>query len=125
MTIFVRDQDRARAFYVDVLGWDLLSDENYTGVDGELLRWLEVRPPHGQTAVTLAAARSSLREVRSQSSLTLRASELETTVIELKRRGVVFTSEITQSPMAKYTHFSDPDGYIWTVQELRLRSTWR
>src|SRR4051794_41352029 len=43
----VADQDAARAFYTDKLGWEVRSDESF-GENGEM-RWLEVAPP-GSTA---------------------------------------------------------------------------
>ncbi len=43
----VSDQEAARAFYVDVLGFEVRADEPF-GEDGQL-RWLEVAPP-GSTA---------------------------------------------------------------------------
>jgi lactoylglutathione lyase len=43
----VADQDAARAFYTDKLGWELRGDDRY-GENGEM-RWLEVAPP-GPTA---------------------------------------------------------------------------
>lgn len=45
VSVPVSSQDRAREFYVQGLGWDLLSDEEYE-LAGQQFRWLEVRP-HG------------------------------------------------------------------------------
>ena len=44
----VSNQDRARDFYVNVLGFDLVRDDNEPG-----LRWVQVSPPGGQTSLTL------------------------------------------------------------------------
>src|SRR5215207_1996925 len=43
----VADQDAARAFYTEKLGWEVRSDDRF-GENGEM-RWLEVAPP-GSTA---------------------------------------------------------------------------
>jgi predicted enzyme related to lactoylglutathione lyase len=43
----VADQDAARAFYTEKLGWEVRGDDSY-GEGGEM-RWLEVAPP-GSTA---------------------------------------------------------------------------
>ena len=45
----VSDQDRARDFYVDVLGFELLADTEM----GPDMRWVMVSPPGAQTALTL------------------------------------------------------------------------
>src|ERR687894_518854 len=43
----VADQDAARAFYTEKLGWEVRGDDRF-GENGEM-RWLEVAPP-GSTA---------------------------------------------------------------------------
>ena len=53
VSVPVRNQDQAKDFYVHGLGWDLLSDEGYELAEEDRLRWLEVRPHGGQTAITL------------------------------------------------------------------------
>jgi catechol 2,3-dioxygenase-like lactoylglutathione lyase family enzyme len=53
VSVPVSSQDRTRDYYVRGLGWDLLSDEEYELSEGQQLRWLEVRPRGGQTAITL------------------------------------------------------------------------
>ena len=59
VSVPVSSQDHAKEFYVNGLGWDLLSDEAHELGDGQQQRWLEVRPPGGQTAITLVLADSS------------------------------------------------------------------
>ncbi|MGH9112772.1 MAG: VOC family protein, partial [Acidimicrobiales bacterium] len=53
-TIYVDDQDRAKAFYVDTLGFELMDDRPMGEVGGP--RWLEVRPPGAETSVVLYQA---------------------------------------------------------------------
>lgn len=120
VSVPVSSQDQAREFYVSRLGWDLLSDEEYELAAGQPLRWLEVRPPGGQTAITLVLADQAMR-AGSMAGMTLRASDLESTVAELARRGVVMTREIQQTPWAKHASFQDPDGNTWVIQEILTR----
>ena len=49
MSMPVSDQDRAKAFYVDVLGFELVSDTQMSPD----MRWVMVRPRGGQSAITL------------------------------------------------------------------------
>ena len=120
VSVPVSSQDRAREFYVNGLGWDLLSDEAYELGGGQQQRWLEVRPPGGQTAITLVLEDSSLK-AGSAKGMILRAVALESTVAELAGRGVATTQEIQETPWAKYTSFQDPDGNSWVIQEPRSR----
>ena len=43
VSVPVRNQDRAKDFYVHGLGWDLLSDEEYELAEENRLRWPRVR----------------------------------------------------------------------------------
>src|SRR4051795_9406110 len=49
----VADQDAARAFYTDKLGWEVRGDDRF-GEDGEM-RWLEVAPPGSTARLALTA----------------------------------------------------------------------
>ena len=118
VSVPVSDQDRAKDFYVNALRWDLLSDESYE-MGGAYMRWLEVRPPNGQTAITLVATDEA--EAGTMKCLTLRATDLNATVAELAGRGVLMAHEIRENPGLKYTSFEDPDGNTWTVEEVRSR----
>ena len=119
VSVPVSSQDQAREFYVHGLGWDLLSDEEYELGAGQRLRWLEVRPRGGQTAITLVLEDDMMR-AGSMKGMILRASSLESTVAELTGRGVTFTQEIQEGPWARYVSFQDPDGNSWVIQELRV-----
>jgi predicted enzyme related to lactoylglutathione lyase len=120
VSVPVRSQDQAKQFYVHGLGWDLLSDGDYELAGGQRLRWLEVRPRDGQTAITLVLEDDTMK-AGSMKGLILRASSLESTAAELAGRGVVMTQEIQETPWARYTSFQDPDGNSWVIQELRSR----
>src|SRR3989442_447362 len=51
LTVPVADQERAKQFYVDTLGFTLLLDQQMGPV-----RWLQVAPEGAQTTFTLASA---------------------------------------------------------------------
>jgi predicted enzyme related to lactoylglutathione lyase len=120
VSVPVRSQDQAKEFYVHGLGWELLSDEGYELAGGQRLRWLEVRPRSGQTAITLVLEDDTLK-VGSMKGMILRTGDLESTVADLAERGVVMTDEIQETPWAKYTSFQDSDGNSWVIQEVRSR----
>ena len=56
VAIVVEDHDRAIAWFVDVLGFDLVEDSPSLTNDGRSKRWVVVRPPGGQTGILLAQA---------------------------------------------------------------------
>lgn len=54
VSINVADQERAKKFYTEVLGFELLSDQPMNGPgDPDGPRWIEVRPPGASTRVVL------------------------------------------------------------------------
>ena len=56
VTIVVDEYDPAIAFFVDVLGFELVEDSASVTTDGREKRWVEVRPPGAETGVLLARA---------------------------------------------------------------------
>ena len=51
VSIFVENQDRAKAFYTETLGMDLISDDEiWPGADS---RWLSVAPAGAETQIVL------------------------------------------------------------------------
>lgn len=101
----VTDQDRARDFYVDVLGLELLSDQ----VMGPDMRWVQVAPRGGRTSLTLVnwfptMAAGSLR------GMVLETDDLDGDIAALTERGVMIDGGVQQAPWGRYVQFSDPDG---------------
>ncbi|MCU1397097.1 MAG: lactoylglutathione lyase-like lyase, partial [Acidimicrobiales bacterium] len=56
VAIIVEDYDVAIAFFVDVLGFELVEDAPSLTNDGRSKRWVVVRPPGATTAILLAQA---------------------------------------------------------------------
>lgn len=56
ITIVVDDYDDAIAFFVGVLGFDLVEDSPSLTNDGRSKRWVVLRPPGAETGILLARA---------------------------------------------------------------------
>jgi len=123
----VSDQDRAKAFYVEQAGFDLLVDHSA----GDF-RVVQVTPKGSSCSVALMrnpAAAGSLQ------GLHLVVSDIDAAQAELRGRGVE-TSELfhfvegEQRPgpdpgrgdYNTFFSFSDPDGTGWMVQEVAGRA---
>lgn len=108
-TVIVSDQDAARAFYVDVLGWKVGTDN----LMGPGMRWLTVVPPGGTTELVLATPTwgGPERPPGGYVGITLVAPDIETAYAELRAKGVRFKEPVTTMPWgSKATWFFDPDG---------------
>ncbi len=111
LSLPVADQDRARDFYVDVLGFDLVRD-NPMGPDS---RWVQVAPKGGQTSITLVTWFPTMPP-GSAKGLVVETDDLAGDVAELKAKGVQI-EDIQQQPWARFVTFDDPDGNGIVLQE--------
>jgi catechol 2,3-dioxygenase-like lactoylglutathione lyase family enzyme len=101
----VSDQERARDFYVDVLGFDLLRQNEM----GPGRQWIQVVPSGGQTSITLVTWFDSM-PAGSLDGLVLHTDDLDAQVADLISRGVDVPDGIQQEPWGRFAVFADPDG---------------
>lgn len=123
----VADQDLAKKFYVDELGWNLIVDHRA----GEDFRVVQVVPPGSGCAIALMrneAAAGSL------SGLHLVVKDIDAARAEFRERGVEASElfhfdEGGQTPgpdperrdYNTFFSFNDPEGTSWLVQEVTSR----
>ena len=112
ISVFVRDQDRAKTFYTEKLGFELKVDAPLG--PGSSARWIAVAPPGGQTELILYLIDENWQHYASSmgktQSLTLAVSDMETTHRELLSRGVKFVSDPDRQPWGTYATIEDSEG---------------
>nr|5UMP_A Chain A, Glyoxalase/bleomycin resisance protein/dioxygenase [Streptomyces sp. CB03234]5UMP_B Chain B, Glyoxalase/bleomycin resisance protein/dioxygenase [Streptomyces sp. CB03234]5UMX_A Chain A, Glyoxalase/bleomycin resisance protein/dioxygenase [Streptomyces sp. CB03234]5UMX_B Chain B, Glyoxalase/bleomycin resisance protein/dioxygenase [Streptomyces sp. CB03234]5UMY_A Chain A, Glyoxalase/bleomycin resisance protein/dioxygenase [Streptomyces sp. CB03234]5UMY_B Chain B, Glyoxalase/bleomycin len=101
----VSDQEKAKDFYVETVGFDLLADQ--PGVHG---RWLQVAPKGADTSLVLVdwfptMPPGSLR------GLLLRTDDVDADCARLQERGVAVDGP-KNTPWGRQAMFSDPDGNV-------------
>jgi catechol 2,3-dioxygenase-like lactoylglutathione lyase family enzyme len=106
------DQERARQFYVDALGLELVRDD--TSIPG--MRWVQVRPPGGGTALTLVTWFESM-PAGSLRGLALGVTDLQAHYETLTARGVEFEGPPTRQPWGIEAVVHDPDGNGIVLQQ--------
>ena len=104
-SIPVTDQDRARSFYVDQLGFDVLVDRPM----GPDARWLQLGPPGSETSVALVTWFDTMPPGAAD-GIVLETDDLEGDVDRLRERGVAIDGDIEERPWGRYVTFTDPDG---------------
>jgi catechol 2,3-dioxygenase-like lactoylglutathione lyase family enzyme len=112
----VSDQDRARDFYVDVLGMDLLRDAQMQPG----MRWVQVAPRGGEATITLVTWIESMA-AGSYRGLVLETDDLDADVERLRGHGLEFPDGIQQQPWGRYVTFADPDGNGLVLQATTAR----
>jgi catechol 2,3-dioxygenase-like lactoylglutathione lyase family enzyme len=104
VSVPVSDQDRSLAFYVDVLGLELLDDSPM----GPTMRWVRVAPKLAQTSITLVTWFPSMVP-GSLKGLLFNTDNLEDDVDRIRAAGVE-VSEVQEEAWGRYVTFDDPDG---------------
>jgi catechol 2,3-dioxygenase-like lactoylglutathione lyase family enzyme len=113
VSVPVSDQDRAKRFYADTLGFSVDIDSSF----GDGMRWVMLRPPGSGTAVTLVTWFETMPAGSLKGSV-LACDDLEKTLAELTARGVTFNeSEVQEAPWGRFKTFGDPDGNGWVLQQ--------
>jgi catechol 2,3-dioxygenase-like lactoylglutathione lyase family enzyme len=111
----VSDIDRAKAFYVDQVGF--VADHDHTVSDE--IRFVQITPPG--SACSIAFGRGiSAAEPGSVDALQLVVDDVEQARAELVARGVE-VSDVEVLPWGSFVYFRDPDGNAWSVQQIPPR----
>jgi catechol 2,3-dioxygenase-like lactoylglutathione lyase family enzyme len=114
ISVPVTDQDRAKSFYTQKLGFSAMMDSSFAGGD---MRWVMLRPPAGATAITLVTWFDTM-PAGSLRGAVLGCDELEETLADLEARGVTFNEdEVQEAPWGRWKTFDDPDGNSWVLQQ--------
>jgi catechol 2,3-dioxygenase-like lactoylglutathione lyase family enzyme len=112
VSVPVSDQDRAKAFYVDKLGFELVREDD--SVPG--LRWVQVAPEASGTALTLVTWFESM-PAGSLRGLVLTSNDLQADYEQLVAKGVEFDEPPRRQPWATEAVLHDPDGNSLVLQQ--------
>jgi catechol 2,3-dioxygenase-like lactoylglutathione lyase family enzyme len=122
VSLWVRDQEEARSFYADKLGFDVREDVTLPDMGG--FRWLTVGPA-GQDDIAVALmdipgppvfdeeTRDQIQKLLAKGAsggLFFTTDDVQGTYEELKERGVEFTQEPTEQPYGLDAGFRDVSG---------------
>jgi catechol 2,3-dioxygenase-like lactoylglutathione lyase family enzyme len=112
VTVPVADVDRAKAFYVDQVGFEVEQDVR---ID-EDHRFVELVPPGSPCSIALTAgyvdaAPGSLRGAQ------FTVADADAAHGFLRDRGVE-VSDVQTFPWGRFCFFTDPDGNTWSVHEV-------
>lgn len=133
VSIPVKDQELARRFYTDVLGFEIDEDKSYP--DGQ--RWLTIKAPGAQTKVVLFGAPQEHEHEHGAADemagccgsggcgscgvdyqwtgMVLGTADIEASYRELNGRGVQFLQEPQEKPWGRDALFADPDGNVFSL----------
>jgi len=111
VSIAVTDQEKSLEFYTEKLGFKLTVDEAFD----KNSRWLELKPPGGQTRVVLLKAKPGDARIGSLTNIVFTSDDIEKTYFDLKVKGVQFKEPPNKQSWGMFTQFTDPDGNVFVL----------
>ena len=112
VAIPVTDVDRAKAFYVDRVGFH--ADHDYQVSD--TLRFVQLTPPGSACSIVLGTGITQMPP-GSQQGVQCVVADVEAARQQLIAQGVQ-ASDVDVQPWGSFVTFSDPDGNTWSLQQL-------
>jgi catechol 2,3-dioxygenase-like lactoylglutathione lyase family enzyme len=108
----VTDVDRAKAFYVDQVGFNADHDHKVS----DSLRFVQLTPPGSGCSIVIGTGITDMTP-GSQKGLQLVVDDVEAIRDALRGRGVE-TTDVDDMPWGRFIFFSDPDGNGWAIQQI-------
>jgi catechol 2,3-dioxygenase-like lactoylglutathione lyase family enzyme len=121
VAIVVEDYDAAIAFFVDLLGFELVEDSPSLTNDGRPKRWVVVRPPGAETGILLAQAdgdeqRAAVgNQTAGRVGFFLRVEDFEAAYRRMTAGGVAFVTAPRTEAYGRVAVFRDIAGNKWDL----------
>jgi catechol 2,3-dioxygenase-like lactoylglutathione lyase family enzyme len=112
VAIPVSDVDRAKAFYVDQVGFNADHDHQVN----ENLRFVQLTPPGSACSIVMGTGITEMAP-GSQKGVQVVVEDVAAARKQLIDNGVT-VSEIDVQPWGSFVFFADPDGNGWALQQL-------
>jgi len=114
--LYVTNQDEAKAFWTEKLGFQVVSEED----NGQGFRWIEVAPKDAETSIILHnkefVAKMSPELNLGTPSLMFFTKNLEDLYNNLSTKNVT-VGELVNMPFGKVFNFADDEGNYFAVME--------
>jgi catechol 2,3-dioxygenase-like lactoylglutathione lyase family enzyme len=111
----VTDVDRAKAFYVDQVGFHADHDVQVN----DAVRFVQLTPPGSACSIAMGTGITEMTP-GSQRGVQVVVEDAAAARRQLLDHGVE-ASEVDVQPWGSFVNFSDPDGNSWTLQQLPPR----
>jgi predicted enzyme related to lactoylglutathione lyase len=112
----VSDVDRAKAFYVDQVGFNADYDHRMEGG----IRFVQLTPPGSACSIAIGTGLGSDAAPGSVQGMQMVVADIDEARARLVAGGVE-AGDVQNFPWGRFVFFSDPDGNRWSVQEIVRR----
>lgn len=111
VSLTVRDQDRALAFWTEQVGFLIATDQPFDDTQ----RWIELRIPGADTRVVLFTPAGHEDRIGGFASLAFWSDDLDATYARLTAAGVETLGPPRRESWGASLLFKDPDGTTFVV----------
>lgn len=120
VSIFVSDQERAKEFYTNVLGFELREEAPL--YPGASVKWISVAPPGAQTEAILYLPDENWEHYRQvvgkSQAVTFSVTDINAVHSDLRDKGVKFVQEPKVEPWGTFAQIEDSEGnHLLLVEE--------
>ncbi|MCW5635092.1 MAG: VOC family protein [Rubrivivax sp.] len=111
ISVPVTDQQRAKRFYTEVLGFELVRESPM----GPGTSWIQLAPPGQGVTIALVTWFETMKPGGLQGVM-VNTDDIDAEREVLRSRGLEL-GEIRQEPWGRYVMFADPDGNGWILRQ--------
>lgn len=111
VSVPVKDQDRALAFWTEKVGLRVITDQPM----GPGLRWIELKIPGAQTGLVLFTPQGHEDRVGTFSGISFSTEDVEALHERLSRLGVEFVQPPRKEPWGTSSVFKDSEGNTFVL----------
>ena len=108
----VTDVDRAKAFYVDALGWNGDFDQRVS----DTLRFVQVTPPGSACSIAFGEGLTDMIP-GTMKGLQIVIPDADAALEHLRSNGIE-AQGVDEQAWGRFVFFTDPDGNGWSLQQL-------
>lgn len=112
VSVPVKDQERAKKFFVETLEFIVVRDDPY--MEGS--RWIELAPKGAQTSISLVTWFEGMPAGGLQ-GIVLKATDIEKAHDTIAHSAATEVTDIDKAPWGSSFMFNDPEGNGWIVQQ--------
>ncbi|HTE73706.1 MAG TPA: glyoxalase superfamily protein [Actinomycetes bacterium] len=109
----VTDVDRAKAFYVDKVGFHADFDQRVS----DELRFVQLTPPGSACSIAFGTGLGLDMAPGTQKGLQCVVADADAARAELVDQGVD-ASDVDEQAWGRFVYFADPDGNSWSYQQI-------
>jgi predicted enzyme related to lactoylglutathione lyase len=114
VSVPVSDQERAKQFYAETLGFTVLEDAAF----GNGMRWIQLGVPDARSTTIALVTWFEAMPAGSLRGLVIDCEDINADYERLREKGVVFSGPPGPQPGGVFAAFSDPDGNQMALHQI-------